>query len=83
MNINKNINFSKNYKWIQRKHLISLIEKKNILNMDTLSVFSCSISKNNFDYPVISVKQINNWLSNMKKRYYIKVNILKLNNKKN
>jgi len=83
LNINKNINFSKNYKWIQRKHLISLIEKKNILNMDTLSVFSCSISKNNFDSPSFSMKQINHWLSNMKKRYYIKVNIMKLSNMKN
>jgi len=31
LNINKNINFSKNYKWIQKKHLISMIKKKIFL----------------------------------------------------
>ena len=83
LNINRNINSSKNYKWIQKKHLISMIGKKNILNMDTLSVFSCSIKKNIFDKPINSVKQINNWLVHMKKRYYIKVNRIKLSNMKN
>ena len=83
LNINRNINFSKNYKWIQKKHLISMAGKKNILNMDTLSVFSCSINKNSFDSPIDSMKQINNWLAYMKKRYYIKVNRIKLSNMKN
>ena len=83
LNINKNINFSKNYKWIQKKHLISMVKKKNILNMDTLSVFSCSIKKNIFDKPISSVKQITTWLNHMKKKYYIKVNKIKLSNMKN
>ena len=83
LNINRNINFSKNYKWIQKKHLISMIKKKNILNMDTLSVFSCSIKKNIFDRPIDSIKQINNWVTHMNKRYYIKVKRIKLSNMKN
>ena len=51
--------------------------------MDTLSVFSCSINKNSLDSPIDSMKQINNWLAYMKKRYYIKVNRIKLSNMKN
>ena len=39
LNVNRNINFSKNHKWISKKHLISMVKKKNILNMKTLSVF--------------------------------------------
>ncbi len=83
LNINKKINFPENYKWIQKKHLISMIKKKNILNMDTLSVFSCSIKKNIFDKPINSIKQINNWFIHMNKKYYIKVKIINLSNMKN
>ena len=83
LNINKNINFSENYKWIQKKHLISMIKKKNILNMDTLSVFSCSIKKDILDLPINSMNQINNWLTHMNRKYYIKVSKIKLSKMKN
>ena len=83
LNVNRNINFSKNHKWISKKHLISMVKKKNILNMDTLSVFSCTIKKSSFDKPVNSMKKIDNWLINMKKKYYMKINIIKLHDMKN
>ena len=83
LNVNRNINFSKNHKWISKKHLISMVKKKNILNMDTLSVFSCTIKKSSFDKPVNSIKKINSWLTNMKKKYYIKISIIKLRDMKN
>ena len=83
LNINRNINISSNYKWIKKKHLVLMIKRKNILNMDTLSVFSCAIKKNIFDKPLNSVKEINNWLKYMKEKYFIKVNKIKLINMKN
>lgn len=72
LNINKNLSLQDNYKWIKKKHLISLIKKRNILNMDTLSVFSCSIKKNSFDRPNENIIKINLWLNLMNKKFFIK-----------
>ena len=41
-----NINLDKNYKWFSKDEIQYLAKKKNMLNMDTLSVFSCAIKKN-------------------------------------
>ena len=45
INNNKKIELSDKYKWIKKEYLISMIKEKNILNMDVLSVFSCSLKK--------------------------------------
>ena len=52
VNIKKNINIPKNYYWFSKTDLIYLIRKKNIINMDTISVFSCLISKKKIDQPL-------------------------------
>ena len=41
-----NINLDKNYKWFSKDEIQYLAKKKNMLNMDALSVFSCAIKKN-------------------------------------
>ena len=71
------------YKWIKRDDLISMIKKKNILNMQTLSVFSCSISKDSYDRPIISLAKINQWIKKMNRKYYIKVKKINLISMKN
>jgi dTDP-4-dehydro-6-deoxy-alpha-D-glucopyranose 2,3-dehydratase len=83
--INSNITItpSDRYKWIKRTHLIHLIKKKNILNMDTLSVFSCSLQKNKYDQPDSSIAEINKWLTKMNKKFYIKIKKINLINMKN
>ena len=40
-----------NFIWVNKKNLNYLLNKKNLLNMDTISVISCSIKKNKFDEP--------------------------------
>ena len=40
-----------NFIWVNKKNLKYLLNKKNLLNMDTISVISCSIKKNKFDKP--------------------------------
>ena len=82
INVNKTIKLAENYRWIKKKNLISLIKKKNILNMDTLSVFSCSIKKNIFDKPVETSKNIKIWLKKMNRTYFIKLKIIPLNKMK-
>ena len=82
INVNKTIKLAENYRWIKKKNLISLIKKENILNMDTLSVFSCSIKKNIFDKPVETSKDIKIWLKKMNRTYFIKLKIIPLNKMK-
>ena len=82
INVNKTIKLAENYRWIKKKNLISLIKKENILNMDTLSVFSCSIKKNIFDKPVETSKNIKIWLKKMNRTYFIKLKIIPLNKMK-
>ena len=80
---NKKIELSDKYKWIKKEYLISMIKEKNILNMDTLSVFSCSLKKNNFDQPVNTLIEIKKWVSHMKNKKIIKIKKIKLINMKN
>ena len=71
--IKKNIKLDNNYRWVSKKDLIQLSKKKNILNMDTISVFSCSINKNVFDIPLNSSKEIKKWYNSLKIKYYIRI----------
>ena len=68
VNIKNKIKLNKNYIWLDKKTLIKLVNKNNILNMDTLSVFSCAIKKNVYDLPVNSISKISLWYKNLKKR---------------
>ena len=83
INSNSKIKTSNKYKWIKRDHLISMIKRKNILNMDTLSVFSCSLKKSNNDQPINKLYEINKWLKKMNKKYYIKIKKISLIDMKN
>jgi oxidase EvaA len=78
INIKGKIAFSNNHKWISKKKLILMVKNKNVLNMDTLSVFSCAIKKNSFDEPLYTIKTINLWLKGLKKKYYINIKKIKL-----
>ena len=48
----KIIKIPKNYVWLSSEELKYLIKKKNLMNMDTLSVFSCCVKKDieNFNF---------------------------------
>ncbi len=83
INSNLKIKALEKYRWIKKDNLISMIKRKNILNMDTLSVFSCSLKKNKSDKPLNTLNIINKWLKKMNNKYYIKIKKISLNNMKN
>ena len=49
---------NKNFIWLSKKDLIYLIKKKNLLNMDSISVFSSSIKKAKVDNPINDFNEI-------------------------
>ena len=70
---------NEDFYWFSKNEIIKLIFKKNIINMDTLSVFSSVLKKNKKDKPIHSVKKIEKWLKILDKKFYIKTKIVKLN----
>ena len=67
----------KNFIWLSKMDLAYLIKKKNLLNMDSISVFSSSIKKEKFDVPNNRFFEIiNKYKFFSKKLYIIKKKIL-------
>ena len=72
-----------NFYWISKNELKYLISKNNIINMDTLSVFSCAINKKKDDFPINKMSIIMNFIKNKKKKYFTsvkKISLCKLKN---
>ena len=80
---NEKIKKLNNYVWVTKKNLEYLLKKKNLLNMDTISVLSSSIKKNIFDNPINKFSTIINILKQLKKRLIIKKTIISFNDLKN
>lgn len=80
--ITKNLKKAPNYYWFNKKEIISLLKKKNIINMDTLSIFSSSLSKKKIDTPINKNTFIKKWLQNFDKKYFIKTELIKLSHLK-
>jgi len=74
----KKIKIEKSFRWFSKKEITSLLNKKNLINMDTLSVFSCFIKKNKIDFPLNNKKNILNWSLNLNKKYYLKTKIINI-----
>lgn len=72
-----------NFCWLTKKNIQYLMNKKNILNMDTISVFSSVIQKNQIDKPHNTFKQINFKLIDFKKNLKIKKFKINFTNLKN
>ena len=70
--INKKIKVFKGYRWFNINEIYYLLKKKNIINMDTLSVFSSFIKKKNKDFPLNNSNLISKWISRNDKKYYLK-----------
>ena len=79
----KSIKIFDNFYWFSKEDLIKLVKIKNILNMDTISVFSSFISKNKTDFPLISMQKINKWIKIKDKVFNLKIKIKPLINLKN
>ena len=83
INIASKIKPNPNYIWITKQEIGECINKNNFLNMDSISVFSCAIKKNFYDFPENSIKNINVWFKKLKKKYFIKRKIIPLSSMKN
>jgi dTDP-4-dehydro-6-deoxy-alpha-D-glucopyranose 2,3-dehydratase len=81
--ITKSIKIFNNFYWFNKRDLIKLVKIKNILNMDTISVFSSFISKNRKDFPLISMQKINKWIKIKDRIFNLKIKIKPLANLKN
>ena len=79
----KKIKVLNNFYWFYKKDLKKLILKKSILNMDTISVFSSFILKEENDYPLKDMKEINRWLKIRDRIYNLQIKIKPLINLKN
>ena len=62
----KKIKKLNNFIWVNKKNLKYLLNKKNLLNMDTISVISCSIKKNKFDKPLNEFSNLLNIIKKVK-----------------
>ena len=81
--VSKKINLNDRFRWFSKKEINYLLKKKNLINMDTLSVFSSFIKKKKEDFPLNNKKTINLWKNSLNKKYFLKNKIISLNLIKN
>ncbi len=63
------IPIKKNYRWLTKEDIKNLINKKNMINMDTISVLSSIIKKNSIDNKINSNKYLNIKLKRFNKKF--------------
>ena len=78
INIDDKLKLLPSFFWFSLKELDNLIKKKNILNMDTISVFSSFIQKSKIDKPYNSTKKINILIKENDKKFFMKKAIVAL-----
>tara|TARA_B100000965_G_scaffold399221_1_gene418763 strand:- start:416 stop:1288 length:873 start_codon:yes stop_codon:yes gene_type:complete len=69
--IKESLKLPKHFKWFSKPELNYLIKQKNLINMDTISVFSCSIKKNKNENVVNTNKKLDNWIRKQNRKYKI------------
>lgn len=80
--IKKNIKLLPGFFWVSLEELKLMINKKNLLNMDALSVISTHIKLNKVDKPLNSLKFFNNWIKKNDSKFFIKNKIVSLSHLK-
>ena len=81
--VSKKIDIFENFRWFSKKEINILLKKKNLINMDTLSVFSSFIKKKRNDDPLYDKRIIDKWKKSLDKKYFLKNQIINLNLIKN
>ena len=79
----KKINLHEKFRWFSKIEIFNLLKEKNLINMDTLSVFSSFIKKKKFDFPINNKKTLSKWKNSLIKKYYLKNKIINLGSIKN
>ena len=80
--IKKKIITKQEFYWFSKKEIKEMIKEKNLINMDTISVFSSFISKLKTNNSFNSNKTINDWIKKNDSIYFIKTKIVDLSNLK-
>jgi len=68
--------------WFSKNEIKELILRKNLINMNTISILSSSIKKLKIDKPLNNIKMILNWIKDFDKRFYIRIKIIEFNQMK-
>ncbi len=76
--VSKKIDISKKFRWFSKIEINNLLKKKNLINMDTLSVFSSFINKKKIDFPLNNKKDILKWKNSLNQRFFLKNKIISL-----
>jgi len=71
IDVKKNLKLPNHFKWFSKSELNYLIKQKNMINMDTISVFSCLINKGKNEKLINSDKKLKNWINKQNKKYKI------------
>jgi len=56
--LNRKIKINSNYLWVDKQELFEISKKNNLLNMDTISIFSCFLKKNEYENSLLRLSQI-------------------------
>tara|TARA_X000000950_G_scaffold168567_1_gene205771 strand:+ start:96 stop:1358 length:1263 start_codon:yes stop_codon:yes gene_type:complete len=81
--VNKKIDVDEKFRWFSKIEIFNLLKEKNLINMDTLSVFSSFIKKKKIDFPLNNKKKMINWRNSLNKKYFLKNKIISLSSIKN
>ena len=77
--VSKKISVNKKFRWFSKAEIINLLKERNLINMDTLSVFSSFINKEKIDFPVNTRKDILKWKNSLNQKFFLKNKIISLN----
>ena len=67
-----------NFYWLTKNEIKKLINERSVLNMDTISVLSCFVTKFKSNYSINSKKKINEWINKNDKNFFIKIKTVNL-----
>ncbi len=76
--VSKKIVLNEKFRWFSKIEIFNLLKEKNLINMDTLSVFSSFIKKKKFDFPLNNEKKLYKWKNSLIKKYYLNNKIINL-----
>ena len=77
--VSKKIDINKKFRWFSKIEIINLLKEKNLINMDTLSVFSSFINKKKIDFPLNNKRVILKWKNSLNQKFFLKNKIISLN----
>ena len=81
--VSKKIDLDEKFRWFSKIEILNLLKEKNLINMDTLSVFSSFIKKKKNDHPINNKKTLDKWRNSLIKKYYLQNKIINLGSIKN